>query len=99
MRWVVRVTPAEKEKERFVPQWEKREKELAAARAARRENRVRGSSGHRYYYDYPASGYGCGWYGGYRPYYYGYGYRGCYGSGVKFSASYRGHGWSVRARY
>lgn len=100
---VVKVTPAEKPSERFVPQWEKRELAREANRAARRDGRVRHSSSPRYYYGYPGyygyHGYG-GYYGGYHyPHYYGSPYYGGYYRSPRISGSYHGKGWSVHFRY
>ena len=90
---VVRVTPAEKERERFVPQWEKREKAMAVQRAARRDGRIRREGIQRYYeYRYPVN---YGWYGGCGGRY----HSGYYGSRWRFSGVYRGNGWSVRLNY
>ena len=96
---VVRVTPAEKEKEVFVPLWEKRELEREAHRETRhvRYDRPRRSLGNRYYYAYPNYGY----YGnGYHyPYRSGSAYRGHYYPRWRFSGSYQGSNWSVRFRF
>ncbi len=103
----VKVTAAEKEKERFVPLWEKRELARDAARAARRNNRVSNSS-NRYYYAYPGYGtygygnfYGYGGYytGSYFPHHTGY----CFGNRFRsrpiISGTYHGKGWSVSFGY
>lgn len=104
---VVKVTRAEKEKERFIPLWEKRELAMAAERAARRDGRVRHSRNHNYYVypGYGSYGYGHyygygGYYGGYhKPHYGGHYHGGHHSSPWRFSGVYHGKGWSVRLKY
>lgn len=98
---VVRVTPAEEEREAFVPDWKKRETaRLEAQREGNERRRFRRSRTQWY------SGYD---YGGY---YYG-GYPGAYRCGPylhhhhdhhhhprwRFRGSYHGSGWSVRVGF
>lgn len=100
---VVRVTPAEKERVAFVPDWKKRENErLEAQRTRHYRNRVhRTRSG--WYSGY--LGYGGYHYGSYPSYYsghHGYHHRHHghhHHSRWGFRGTYHGSGWSVRVGY
>jgi len=93
---VVGTTKAVKEKEPFVPEWQKRENERLEAQRT-------GNYNDRIYHRSRSS-----WDSGYSPYYYG-GYSACYPRGYRhhghhrsrwgFRGSYHGNGWSVRVGY
>ena len=96
---VVGVTPAEKEKKEFMPDWKKRElARLESQRKAAAGQRTYRSSGSRYY-GYPVYyGYGGGYYysgyPSYRPY-----FRRGYRSSPRFRGTYRGNGFSVHLNF
>lgn len=90
---VVKVTPAEKKKQDYVPFWKKRELQRLTNQEARKNGRVRSRTS-RYYRTYYPRYYG---YSRYGSYYRGYGSRRYYSpSRVRFLGSYYGNGWSIR---
>ena len=94
---VVMITPAQREKEYFIPPWEKRD----AARNARRANRVRRT---RSSYGYPYGAYGGYGWGVYPSYGHGYhhGHHGGYHGGYApfyFHGTSKNSSWSVRGRF
>ena len=98
---VVKVTPVQKEKERFVPAWEKREAIRNSGREARWDRGYSGGWVERtrstYYGGYGWNPYSsCRSYGGY----YGYSnhHHGGYSS-FRFNGAYRKNGWSLRVKF